>query len=111
MHQVKQQARESTRAFAARVKEIAANCGLTKTCPAPNCDAAVSFTDETVTNVVMAGLHNPDVRERALTASYMKRINNLKQLVKFCSAEGSRAPTRRTRLTLFPGLQHRAPSA
>ena len=87
LHEAKQLAGELTRAFAARVKGIASNCSLNKTCPAPGCGTVVSFSEETVLNVVMAGLHDPDIRERALTAAYMKRISNLKQLVEFCSAE------------------------
>ena len=87
LHEAKQLAGETTRAFAARVKGIASNCSLSKTCPTAGCGTVVSFSEETVLNVVMAGLHDPDIRERALTAAYMKRIANLKQLVEFCSAE------------------------
>ena len=37
LHEAKQLAGELTRAFAARVKGIASNCSLNKTCPAPGC--------------------------------------------------------------------------
>ena len=42
LHEARQMSEESTKAFAARVRGIAANCHLSKECPAP-CGKKVSF--------------------------------------------------------------------
>ena len=86
LHEAKQAKEESTKAFAARVQGIAASCNLTKPC---TCGIAVSFTDETVYHVVLAGLRDPEMQERCLAAAYLKSVTNLPQLIQFCSAEES----------------------
>jgi hypothetical protein len=92
LHEAKQQADEPTKAFAARVRGIAASCDLSKLCPS-GCNAKVSFMEETVYNVVLAGLRDGELRERCLSAAYMRTVTNISQLVQFCSAEeSSRAP-------------------
>ena len=86
LHEAKQAADESTKAFAARVQGIASNCNFTKTCtcqPPTN----VSFAEETVYHVVLAGLRDREMQERCLAAAYMTTVTNLPQLVQFCSAE------------------------
>ena len=89
LHEMKQLAEESTKAFAARVRGTAASCELTKLCPAADCNTNVSFMEETVYNVVLAGLRDRDMQERCLAAAYMKTVTNIQELVQFCSAEES----------------------
>lgn len=86
LHDAHQTAEESTKAFAARVRGIAANCELTKDC---GCGLKVSFLEETVYHVVMAGLRDRDMQDRCLSAAIMKNIKNIGSLVEFCSAEES----------------------
>ena len=93
LHEAKQLAEESVKAFAARVRGIAASANLSKayTCSAPNCgqQANISFTEETVYHVTLAGLRDSELQERCLSAAYMKTVTNIQQLVQFCSAEES----------------------
>ena len=89
LHDSKQQAEESTKAFAARVRGTAASCELTKLCPSPGCNTNVSFMEETVYNVTLAGLRDRDMQERCLAAAYMKTVTNIQELIQFCSAEES----------------------
>ena len=86
LHEAKQTKDESTKAFAARVQGIACSCNLTKVC---TCRATVSFTEETVYHVVLAGLRDTEMQERCLAAAYLKSVTNLAQLLQFCSAEES----------------------
>ena len=86
LHEARQMAEESTKAFAARVRGIAANCHLSKDCP---CGKKVSFLEETVYHVVMAGLRDRDMQERCLSAAILKTITDINSLVEFCSAEES----------------------
>ena len=86
LHEARQSPGESTKAFAARVRGIATNCNLVKTC---ECSKTVSFLDETVYHVVLAGLHDSDMQERALSAAILKTITDTASLVEFCSAEES----------------------
>ena len=86
LHEARQAKDESTKAFAARVQGIACSCNLTKVCA---CRATVSFTEETVYHVVLAGLRDTEMQERCLAAAYLKSVTNLAQLLQFCSAEES----------------------
>ena len=86
LHDSRQSAEESTKAFAARVRGIAANCELTKDC---GCGLKVSFLEETVYHVVMAGLRDREMQDRCLSAAIMKTIKDINSLVEFCSAEES----------------------
>ena len=88
LHEARQMPEESTKAFAARVRGIAANCHLSKECPPP-CGQRVSFLEETVYHVVMAGLRDRDMQERCLSAAILKTITDINSLVEFCSAEES----------------------
>jgi len=89
LHDSKQLAEESTKAFAARVRGTAASCELTKLCPTADCNTNVSFMEETVYNVTLAGLRDREMQERCLAAAYMGTVTNIQQLVQFCSAEES----------------------
>ena len=86
LHEAQQASTESTKAFSARVRGIATNCDLSKTCV---CKKEVSFLDETVYHVVLAGLYDRDMQERALSAAILKTIKDISSLVEFCSAEES----------------------
>ena len=86
LHEARQLSSESTKAFAARVRGIATNCNLTKKC---TCDLAVTFVEETVYHVVLAGLYDREMQERALSAAILKTIKDINSLVEFCSAEES----------------------
>ena len=88
LHEAKQKKEESTKAFAARVQGIASSCNLNKlcTCTTP---VSVSFMEETVYHVVLAGLRDQEMQERCLAAAYLKSVTNLQQLLQFCSAEES----------------------
>ena len=84
LHEAQQTPTESTKAFAARVRGIATNCNLVKKCV---CTKEVTFLDETVYHVVLAGLQDRDMQERALSAAILKTITDISSLVEFCSAE------------------------
>ena len=86
LHGSRQLSTESTKAFAARVRGVATNCNLTKKC---ECKKEVTFIEETVYNVVLAGLYDRDMQERAISAAILKTIKDINSLVEFCSAEES----------------------
>ena len=86
LHEARQLSTESTKAFAARVRGIATNCNLSKKC---ECTKEVTFIEETVYNVVLAGLYDRDMQERAISAAILKTIKDINSLVEFCSAEES----------------------
>ena len=88
LHEAKQTPTESAKAFAARVQGIASSCNFKKKCSC-NPGTNVSFAEETVYRVVLAGLRDRDLQEKCLAAAYMKTVTNLTQLVQFCSAEES----------------------
>ena len=90
LHESRQSPGESTKAFAARVRGTATNCNLTKTC---ECSKQVSFLDETVYHVVLAGLHDGDMQERALAAAILKTIKDTSSLI---DGDGEVVPARCT---------------
>jgi hypothetical protein len=47
----------------------------------------VSFIEETVYHVTLAGLYDTDMKERALAATILKTVNNITELVRFCAAD------------------------
>ena len=75
---------ESVKAFAARARVIASNCELEKNC---SCGRAVNYTEETVYNVVLAGLRDRDLQERCTAQALLKNIKDISSLVSYCSAE------------------------
>ena len=87
LHEQRQQSDENVHSFAARVRGIAASCGLQKKCP--GCDQTVNFSEETCYHVVMAGLCDQNTKEKALTQAMMDTIKDLDSLVKWCTAEES----------------------
>ena len=61
LHEAEQAPEESVKTFAARVRGIAASCVLEKACA---CGANVSFMEETVYHVVLAGLRDRELQTR-----------------------------------------------
>ena len=111
LHELTQQSDENVQTFAARVRGIAASCGLNKTCP--GCQQNVSFSDETCYHVVLAGLSDQSMKERALTQAMMETIKDLNSLITWCTAdEGGRLGTpgatlnRLTRQSTLRQLRH-----
>ena len=91
LHELRQQSDENVQTFAARVRGIAASCGLTKEC---ECSKVVSFSEETCYHVVLSGMSDQSMKERALTQSMMSTIKDLDSLVTWCTAdEGGRLGT------------------
>ena len=67
LHQLRQDSSESTKAYSARVKGLAKNCNLVKTCTRDGCSEKVSSVQETCDHVVMAGLASEELKEKVLT--------------------------------------------
>ena len=86
LHEAQQLPEESTKTFAARVRGIASDCELQKKC---SCGEIVSYTEETVYHVVLAGLRDRELLERCTTQALMKNITDISSLVAYCSAEES----------------------
>ena len=61
LHDMKQLATETVKAFSARVRGTAANCNLSKKCPGDGRD--VSYLEETCNHVVISGLVDPDMKD------------------------------------------------
>ena len=87
LHELRQQSDENVHAFAARVRGIAASCVLQKKCH--GCQEVVTYSEETCYHVVMAGLCDQSMKEKALTQAMMETITDLNSLVKWCTAEES----------------------
>ena len=87
LHELRQQSDENVHVFAARVRGIATSCGLQKKCS--SCQSAVNYTEETAYHVVMSGLCDQGMKEKALTQAMMENIKDLNSLVKWCTAEES----------------------
>jgi hypothetical protein len=86
LHGAQQLSDESTKAFAARVRGVASNCQLQKKC---TCDQVVSYLEETVYHVVLAGLRDRDLQEACTTQALLRNITNIATLVDFCTAKES----------------------
>ena len=91
LHEAKQNKEESTKAFAARVQGIASSCNLTKLCTCRE-PVTVSFMEETVYHVVLAGLRDTEMQERCLAAAYLKSVTNLQQLLQFAALKSPARP-------------------
>ena len=87
LHELRQQSDENVHAFAARVRGIAASCNLHKKCS--GCQLVVNYSEETCFHVVMAGLCDQEMKEKALTQAMMETITDLNSLVKWCTADES----------------------
>ena len=88
LHSAQQNQDESTKAFAARVRGIASNCNLSKKSGCV-CNIDVSYLEETVYHVVLAGLRDRDLQERCTSQALLQNITDLKSLVAYCTADES----------------------
>ena len=57
---------EPIRKFVARARNIASSCNLSKKCTRNGCTADVSFLDEAVFGVVLAGLQDSNIQQTIL---------------------------------------------
>ena len=87
LRDLQQGSTEGIRAFVARCRATASNCGLTKKCQ--GCQEEVSFIEETLFGVVLAGLHDGNIQQKVLSLAAMKTITKLEELVKYVAAEES----------------------
>ena len=87
LHEAKQLSGETVKAFSARVRGIAANCQLNKTCSRSGCGETVSFLEETCYHAVLTGILNDDLREKVLTQAMIGTVTNLPTLLEFTAAE------------------------
>ena len=86
LHEASQIPEESCKAFAARVRGIASNCSLDKKC---ECGKDVSFLEETVYHVVLAGLRDRELQEACTTQALLGNVKNISTLIEFCTAKES----------------------
>ena len=87
LHEAKQSPDESTKTFVARVRGIAANCDLQVSCH--SYQAIVSYTEDTVYHVVMAGLSDRELQQRCTTQALLNNVKNINKLIKFCNGHES----------------------
>ena len=78
---------ENIRAFIARARATASNCGLSKKCQ--SCQVEVSFIEETLFGVVLAGLYDGNIQQKVLSLAAMKTISKLEELAVYVAAEES----------------------
>ena len=90
-HKAKQFPKESTKAFAARVQGMAANCDLKVPCHA--CQVPVSYTEDTAYHVVIAGLTDRNLQQLCTAQAFLNN-KNINHLFEFCNAyeNGSGCP-------------------
>ena len=80
---------EPIRKFVARARNIGSSCNLVKKCTGEGCQAEISFLDETVFGVVLAGLRDTNIQQKVLSLAAMKTIQKLEDLVTYVAAEES----------------------
>ena len=71
------------------MRGTAANGNLSKKCPNAACACDVSYLEETCYHVVISGLHDSDMKDRALTRAMLGNMSDLSILVNYCTAEES----------------------
>ena len=99
LHKMTQNHDEPTKAFSARVRAVAVNCELKKPCSNGACSEIVSYIEETCYHVVMAGLVDADMKDRALTQAMLGAISDLPTLVNFATAEESARQSTKTEVS------------
>ena len=87
LRNVPQGQNEPIRKFVARARNNATSCNLSKKCG--GCDTDVSFLDETVFGVVLAGLRDSNIQQKILSLAAMKTIQKLEDLITYVAAEES----------------------
>ena len=86
LHESKQLPDETCKTFAARVRGTASNCTLSKKC---DCGQDVSYLEETVYHVVLAGIRDSELQEACTTQALLGNIKDISSLVEFCTAKES----------------------
>ena len=86
LHEAEQISDESCKAFAARARGMASNCQLNKKC---TCGVAVSYLEETVYHVVLAGLRDKELQEACTTQALLGNIKDISTLIEYCTAKES----------------------
>ena len=89
LHEAEQAQGENVKTFAARVRGIAANCGLEQSCTAAGCNTMITYSEATVYHVVLAGLHDRELQSRCTAQALLRNITDINSLVTFCTAEES----------------------
>ena len=87
LRNLKQGQAEPIRKFVARARNIASSCSLVKKCP--GCQVDVTFLEETVFGVVLAGIKDGNIQQRILSLAAMNTIKKLEDLVTYIAAEES----------------------
>ena len=87
LRSMKQGQAEPIRKFVARARNVASSCDLAKTCS--GCQTTVSFLDETIFGVVLAGLKDSNIQQKILSLAAMKTVQKLEDLVTYVAAEES----------------------
>ena len=78
LHETKQLPEETVKAFSARVRGVAKNCNLTKTCGNKGCNESVSFVEETCYHVVLTGIHDNEMKEKVLAQAMLGSIKTFR---------------------------------
>ena len=86
LHESKQLPDETCKTFTARVRGTASNCTLSKKC---ECGKDVSYLEETVYHVVLAGIRDRELQEACTTQALLGNIKDITTLVEFCTAKES----------------------
>ena len=86
LHESKQLPDETCKTFAARVRGTASNCTLSKKC---DCGQDVSYLEETVYHVVLAGIMDGELQEACTTQALLGNIKDISSLVEFCTSKES----------------------
>ena len=86
LHEATQVPDESIKTYAARVRGIASYCVLVNQC---ECQKPVSYLDETVYQVVLAGLRDKDMQEACTTQALLGNIKDIVTLIEYCLAKES----------------------
>ena len=87
LHEAEQAQGETVKTFAARVRGIAANCGLEQRCTAAGCNTMVNYSEATVYHVVLAGLQDRELQSRCTAQALLRNITDINSLVTYCTAE------------------------
>ena len=87
LRNMKQGQAEPIRKFVARARNVASSCDLAKECP--GCHQNVTFLDETIFGLVLAGLRESNIQKKILSLAAMKTILKLEELVAYVAAEES----------------------
>ena len=83
------------------------------------CQALVSYTEDTVYHIVMAGLSDRDLQHKCATHALLNNVKNINKLIEFCNAHKSsklgltstlgviKSTMRNPRMEPYPKTNHR----